>query len=287
MRQVHQPEFLECSGCAAVTRHDHLYVKNGCDILRCRACGLGRAAVANFDPAAYYTRDYFSARHVHGYVDYVASEPVLRRKFSRDVAFIRRHCPSGRLIEIGCAYGFFLLEARGWFDVAGIELAEDAARHCRSAGLRVITGTASEANLERLGEANAIVLFDVIEHLPDPYETLARCARHLRPGGVIVLTTGDFGSRMAQLFGAGWRLMTPPEHLWFFTAESFRHIQRLGLAVNAIDYPWRIVPASLILFQLGRMLGRRWTAPAAASRIGLPLNFFDTMRLVLRRTDGP
>jgi len=44
-----------------------------------------------------------------------------------------------------------------------------------------------------------------------------------------------------------------------------------------------VVPLSLILFQVRRMLGLRGTAITAASRIGIPVNLFDAMRVVLRK----
>ncbi|MDF2995494.1 MAG: hypothetical protein K0R27_1131 [Xanthobacteraceae bacterium] len=260
-----------------------LYTKAGYDIWQCEACGLGRTDAASFDPDTYYTADYFSGGHADGYADYLGTEGVLRREFAGTVDLIRRHCHSGRLLEIGCAYGFFLEEARRHFEVAGIELAEDAAEHCRKSGLNVLSGVADEEKLAALGDMDVIVLLDVIEHLPDPHETLSLCARHLRPGGIIVLTTGDFGSPLARWLGASWRLMTPPQHLWFFTAHSIERLSvRLGMRVEALDHPWKIVPASLVLFQLGRMFGRRATAPKA-SAIGLPVNLFDAMRVVLRR----
>jgi hypothetical protein len=78
--------------------------------------------------------------------------------------------------------------------------------------------------------------------------------------------------------------MTPPQHLWFFTQDSIRRLAvGLGLAVERFDHPWKIVPASLIAFQLQRMLGLRGTAVASASRLGIPVNLFDAMRIVLRR----
>jgi hypothetical protein len=57
----------------------------------------------------------------------------------------------------------------------------------------------------------------------------------------------------------------------------------LGLAVEHLDHPWKIVPASLIVFQLRRMLGLRGESVTAASRIGVPVNLFDAMRIVLRK----
>ena len=68
----------------------------------------------------------------------------------------------------------------------------------------------------------------------------------------------------------------------------------------AIDHPWKLVPVSLIVHQLGRMTGlggRRAAtdsgaatstgAAPAASRLGVPVNLFDAMRVVLRKPEAP
>jgi len=275
---------LPCPACGETTKHRHLYSKNGCDILRCGACGLGRAQASGFDPGSYYTDDYFSGGHVDGYADYRGAEPVLRREFANTADFIRRYRDGGRLLDLGCAYGFFLQEAKRFYDVAGIEIADDAAAYCRQQGLRVLTGVADEGNLAQFGMVDVIVLLDVIEHLPSPQETLALCARHLKAGGIIVITTGDFASPYARFAGASWRLMTPPQHLWYFTRASVERMSLpLGLRVESFDHPWKIVPVSLISFQIRRMLGLRAAGMPSASRLGLPVNLFDAMRVVLRK----
>ena len=66
-------------GCA--TSHAFRFRINDCDILRGRECGLGCTETSAFDPAAYYTEDYFSGRRSDGYSDYLGAEPVLRREF--------------------------------------------------------------------------------------------------------------------------------------------------------------------------------------------------------------
>jgi SAM-dependent methyltransferase len=273
-----------CPACGAPTPQRRLYRKNGCDIWQCRSCGLGRAEGTGFDPHAYYTGDYFSGHRSDGYSDYRAAEPVLRREFAHSVELIRDYCRAGRLLDLGCAYGFFLKEAERYFEVAGIELAEEAAAYCRSAGLNVLSGVADEANMARIGKVDVITLFDVIEHLPAPHETLALCDRYLKPGGIIMITTGDFASPLARLAGARWRLMTPPQHLWFLTPESVRRsATALGLSLQRCDHPAKVVPLSLILFQVRRMLGFDGAPITAASRIGVPVNLFDAMRIVLRK----
>jgi SAM-dependent methyltransferase len=278
------PGAQPCPACRETTPHALLYRKNGCDIWQCHSCGLGRTEETGFDPHAYYTGDYFSGHRSDGYSDYRAAEPVLRREFARSVAFVHDYRRSGRLLDLGCAYGFFLKEAERYFEAAGIELAEEAAEYCRRGGLNVLSGIADETNMARIGSVDVITLFDVIEHLPRPHETLALCRQYLRPGGVIVITTGDFASPLARLAGVKWRLMTPPQHLWFFTPQSIRRMSAaLGLSLERCDHPAKVVPLSLILFQVRRMLGLRGAPITTASRIGIPVNLFDAMRIVLRK----
>jgi SAM-dependent methyltransferase len=278
------PLMRGCPACDRLTKHEQLYSIRSCAILRCAACGLGRTEAPAFDPGRYYTDDYFTGQHADGYADYRGAEAVLRREFASTVAFIRARRGGGRLLEVGCAYGFFLQEAKPFFEVTGIELAADAAAHARSCGLDVLTGVADEATLEQLGSFDVIAMLDVIEHLPDPLELLRLLGRHLAPGGIIVVTTGDFASLVARLLGKHWRLMTPPQHLWFFTPDSLSRMGRsAGLDCEHVDHPWKIVPLSLVLFQLRRMIGLPQTAQPRAGGVGLPLNLFDAMRVVLRK----
>jgi SAM-dependent methyltransferase len=283
----HKKSGLEtCPACGGARRR-FLYTKNNCDIVRCEDCGLGRTLTSSFDPKDYYTGDYFSGKRSDGYADYLGTEAVLRREFSATVRFIRSFRPSGRLLEVGCAYGFLLQVARRHFDVSGIELAEDAADHCRRSGLSVTTGQADENLLQRLGLFDVIVMLDVIEHLPSPRDTLGLLAEHLTPGGIVVITTGDFGSLSARLAGAKWRLMTPPQHLWFFSQASMRQLAAaVGLKVQHLDHPWKFVPLSLIHFQLARIIGLDPHRVPAWGGAGLPINLFDAMRVVLRKP-GP
>ncbi len=60
----------DCPACAQVTEQRFLYSLNGCNILRCKTCGLGQAETPAFDPASYYTEKYFSGQQSDGYADY-------------------------------------------------------------------------------------------------------------------------------------------------------------------------------------------------------------------------
>lgn len=277
-----------CISCDAVTDHQFLYWKNGCAVLRCPDCGLGSADADDFDPGGYYTRSYFDGGHSDGYADYEGSEPILRREFARQLRFLRQYAPAGgRLLEIGCAYGFFLKEAQTEFEIHGIEIAAEAVNACHRAGLNTVRQCAATAgSMSRLGPLDAIVMLDVIEHLPDPAGILRQCAEQLRPNGVVMITTGDFGSFFARMSGPRWRLMTPPQHLWYFTRTSIVNLaDRNGLELVTVRHPWKTVPLALVLFQLARALGFRMqsTEQGRLSRTGVPVNLFDAMSIVLRR----
>jgi 2-polyprenyl-3-methyl-5-hydroxy-6-metoxy-1,4-benzoquinol methylase len=275
-----------CIACCGETEHALLWVKGGSTVFRCSECSLGSAVKEDFDPRAFYVGDYFDGTLEDGYADYLGSERVLRNEFQRVVGFIRRMIPSGTLIEIGAAYGFFLMEARGHYQVYGIEIAEEAAEFARARGLDVRTGILTRQILEEIGPIDIAVMLDVIEHLQDPQAVLGLCREFLNPGGIVMLTTPDFASGLARFTGKSWRNMTPPQHLWYFTRESIaRMAAAAGLEICQISHPWKRVPLSLVAQLIGRYTGLPLprSVLTSLSRVGLPVNLFDAMRVILRK----
>jgi SAM-dependent methyltransferase len=239
-----------------------------------------------FDPARFYDRDYFQGAHKDGYGDYIGSEPVLRREFRSALGRLRRWAPSGKLLEVGCAYGFFLDEARPHFQCVGVEVAQDAVVQCTQRGLDVLRGDLAEDEALRQqvqGRAPfaAAVMLDCIEHLARPSRVVETIAASLAPGGALLLTTGDFGSLPARLLGQRWRLMTPPQHLFYFTRASlYAMLSRHGLEVVECRAPWKLVPLGLAAYQVGRRVGVPMRAFEALGTVGVPVNLFDTVSVV-------
>jgi SAM-dependent methyltransferase len=275
-----------CLACDRPTEHAFLWEKSASGVFRCTECGLGSATKGGFDPETYYTADFFNGHTEGGYPDYLTSEKVLRAEFCAVVDSIRQIVPSGILIEIGAAYGFFLLEAKDHYQVHGVEIAAEAAEFARERGVDVRTGGLTRSILEEIGPIDVVVMLDVIEHLEDPKSALELCSEFLRPGGAMILTTPDFASTLARITGKSWRNMTPPQHLWYFTRESItRMAAAAGLEIYQISHPWKRVPISLIVQLISRYTGleiRRSTL-TSLSKIGLPVNLFDAMRIVLRK----
>lgn len=277
-----------CQICNAVTPRNVVYVVSGYPICKCENCGVGRVDISSFNPHEYYDNGYFTGKYEHSYTDYIGSKDAISREFARTLAFIRSMGPSeGSLIEIGCAYGLFLQQARQYYNVHGVELVQEAVAYCHSHGLTSVKhGTLTKNDLEKIGSLDVAVMLDVIEHIDNICETIEMIAMHLRPGGSLVITTGDWSSLVARLAGPKWRLMAPPLHLWYFTPHGLQKMgQQFGLELVSCSHPWKIVPLDLILHQAQIMMGVSpvISLPNYTKGLGLPANLFDTMRLVFRK----
>ena len=226
-----------CEICGGESQ-ERVYEINGFPIVRCRTCGLvfvGRTPAPD-ELAALYDVSYWEDPEAEGYEGYGAAEGRKRHHFQGLLAQLESLRPPGELLEVGSAYGYFLDEARrrGW-RVRGVEPSDHAARHAREAlGLDVSSLPFEQMPAEREA-ADAIALWDVIEHLPTPRRTLERAHLWLRPGGVVAISTGDVGSLSARLHGRDWSLLTPPWHQFYFSRKTMRALlEDLGFEVLKI-----------------------------------------------------
>ncbi len=130
---------LETVPCNLCGRNDPLtlFTRGAYGFVRCRHCGLTylspRDAVHTISlmySAQYFRIEGADTHEVSGYRDYIADGPMLRRQARSSLAHLERFVaePHGRLLEIGCAAGFFLDEARarGW-SPTGVEVSRFAA----------------------------------------------------------------------------------------------------------------------------------------------------------------
>lgn len=264
--------------------------KQGTDIFECGRCGLAWwRPPEGYRPAAIYDDGYFAdARADRGYDDYGALAGSLRRTFARRFERLRPSREGARLLDIGTAFGFAVAEARraGW-DAYGIEVSPAAAARAHRASKGCVA-VASGPQAPFASEAfDAVTLWDVLEHLSDPAAQLAEARRLLRPGGRLMLTTGDVGSLLARLSGAAWHLYTLPEHLFFFSRTSLEQLLgRAGFVVEEMRSESAHYTLGYLVERLRKtLLGRGGSAPASwpGARVAVPLNLFDIVRVSARR----
>jgi 2-polyprenyl-3-methyl-5-hydroxy-6-metoxy-1,4-benzoquinol methylase len=94
-------------------------------------------------------------------------------------------------------------------------------------------------------------LWNVIEHLEDPMGAVRHVYRILKPGGIIVLTTGNVESPLARLQGKKWRMLIPPIHLSHFSPSTIKYLLesaklRMIEQTNALPYESLLTKLKLI-----------------------------------------
>ncbi len=232
----------------------HLAVHD--DIFVCRDCGLARSKppIDTEDIEDLY-RDVEDP-------EYFASEAERRAAFRAALARLESAGPPGpsrKLLEIGSSVGLFLDEARraGW-DAIGIEPSRWAAESARERGLHVFNGTLEEFVPEE-GPFDAVVSWDVWEHLEDPLAALKRAHELLKPGGLFVFTTVNLGGLGRKLFRSRWPWFMRM-HLHYFTRESLtRMVRSAGFEVLATSTEAKTLKLGYVLDRARSFLG-----PAAA-----------------------
>jgi SAM-dependent methyltransferase len=262
------------------------------DLVRCPTCGHRQTEPMPTD--AVLESAYSDASSD----DYVQEQSGQRETARRTLVKIERHLlpdPQNggarrrQLLDLGCWVGFLLAEARerGWEPV-GVEPSQFASAYARDQlDLDVRTGDLLSAPLP-LHHYDAIVMGDVIEHLPRPGEALDRLAELLRPGGVAWMALPDAGSLVARGLGKRWWSVIPT-HVQFFTRDSIRTLlEARGWTVLEIGTSPKAFSVRYYLERVGgysprgaRLLVRAASAARLADRMWAP-DFRDRMAVIAR-----
>ncbi len=179
--------------------------------------------MTNVSKADQYGETYFDDR-------YLGRGRVLRRYRGDRVfayayweRFIRRRAGGhAQVLEIGCGAGFFLSRLGGTHRAFGVDLSWAALRIAASRTGAAALTLASGDNLPYMeGSFDAVVAFDVLEHLAAPERLLAEASRVLRPGGLLIATTPNLSSlgarvkgRRADLDGGAYEQRRPQSFMW-------------------------------------------------------------------------
>lgn len=127
---------------------------------------------------------------------------------------------NNRILDVGCGSGFFLAEAQreGW-ESTGTEFGDDAVEFCRTKNLNVLEGSVESIDFAD-NYFDVITSFEVIEHLSFPFPHMKELHRILRPGGLLYMTTPNFGSITRFMLKENWDIITYPEHLSYFEKKT-------------------------------------------------------------------
>src|SRR4051794_21526692 len=170
-----------------------------------------------------------------------------------------------RVLDVGCPSGYLaepLWQRRN--TIVGIELDPDAAREAERWCERVVVGDVESMDLPfEPASFDVILCGDVIEHLRDPREALARVRPFLRPGGRLVASTpniANWAMRLSLLAGR-WRYtdrgLLDRTHTHLFTRRTLvETVEAAGYRVERVDFTVPVPGDNDPLDFLGYAIGR-------------------------------
>jgi 2-polyprenyl-3-methyl-5-hydroxy-6-metoxy-1,4-benzoquinol methylase len=184
------------------------------------------------------------------------------------------HAPGSRILDVGCGEAVLAaaFKRAGASYVAGIELEPGAAAVASGRLDHLVQGSAMDAPLPfNEGEFDYLVFADVLEHLPDPDQALARLLPLLSPTGRVIVSVPNmrFYWVLLRLIFDRWSYtkhgVRDRTHLRIFTRYSLEQmLQRHGLEIERLTRNFRLVEDQTRIGRLGAVatrIVRRWVAP--------------------------
>jgi len=228
-REVPEGAFQDvaCGLCGSRSR-EVKFTDGPFSVVTCTECGLTYVTPRLLDEsliADVYDEGYWSSNAAkdRGYTDYRADAPLYLKTYRKRYKIVDRYFDRpGRVLDVGCAAGYFLavMQEKGW-DVTGLE-PSDAIRAQAIERLgeeRVHAGLLHEAPLEP-HSFDLVTFWDVIEHIPDVVGALQFVRTLLKPGGKLLIETQNVASKTAAKMGKTWHHYKHAEHIYHFDPST-------------------------------------------------------------------
>jgi len=249
-------------------------------LVRCSACSLVWLSNAPRveEMHQHYTDSY------HRLISAAAETSPHRWRGHREA--LLRHKQSGALLDLGCSSGAFLgfLKGGSW-KLYGIEMSPECAKRAKiRTGADVFVGDILNAPFPS-ESFEAITCFDVLEHLYEPLQIMAKVREWLKPGGIFYVQVPNVDGAEARVFGSYWQGLELPRHLFHYSPASLTLLAR-SAGLKKVSLETRRNPAvGTSLRYIGDdifgTLGIRRTPVAYRGEAGLP---WRAARKVVRMT---
>ena len=200
--------------------------------------------------------------------------------YMRSASRLKKYLPEDSLVlDYGCGLGWFLMAVKSLrYGVFGVEFDRDAAQKAAEHLSSTVLSIEEFWSSQPLPMFDVIHLGDVLEHLPEPAQTLKELLKYLKPGGILFLE-GPLENNpslvfwSSSLFGKIKRLLFarktadfPPTHLFRVNAEQQLHFfYRVDESLTLLE--WEITETGWpynqggaikgVIAQIARWLGGR------------------------------
>lgn len=231
--------------------------ENGYRAVQCRRCGLVYTSPRpSIDEMKALYEGQETKVDLHGHLAKRDYKSIQARKCLR---LIQRYQPSGRLLEVGSAAGYFLSEAKALgYDVQGLDITRQFVEFSTQVlGVPAWEGTLSQAPFAD-GSFDVIYMRNVLSHLAYPRREYAIVHRLLRPGGHFVFETGNVAELPADVAGE----LELPDHLFHFSAANIQRLLELTDFEHLATHRFMLLYKLPVLQRASQALSRRRQHPA-------------------------
>ena len=188
-------------------------------MVRCRTCGLVRS-----DPVL--DAEAMAELYRESSFDYGDELEGIRATYGAALDRLAS-VAAGRngLLDVGCGSGFVLELGRdkGWQAVRGVEPSSDAIAKAAPLVRGAIVQDVLREGLFEAESIDAVTLFQVLDHIPEPVPFLRECLRILRPGGAILALNHNVTAWSARVLGERSPIIDV-EHTYLYSPETMRRI---------------------------------------------------------------
>jgi len=215
-------------------------------IIRCANCGFmflnpfpDRSILDEIYKGDSYFDNYYAAST--GIKNYIEGMMDCNVQHGRVIDLIKNYKKNGSLLDIGCAAGGFLLNAKNsGYDIYGIEPSKRMADYARDKlGLNVICGTLDD--IKALGKSfDVIHAGDVLEHLINLKKDMEIIKNLLSHNGILVINQPlsynrsfyNLFLKINMFFKKNRYSQNPPTHLWEFNSSTIvKFLENAGFAI--------------------------------------------------------
>ena len=226
---------MDCTICKSTEIEINFNLTEDRQILRCLNCGVEYLSPQLSDEQLkiLYSENYYRAWGIQGEEENEITKEMKIATFQLRLNLIRQFVSSGKVLDVGCATGYFLEIAKtNNFEPHGVEFSEYSAAIAKKkfGDTNVFLGTLEQCNFENKS-FDVIAMSDLIEHVRIPKQTLSKANELLKENGVIMIMTPDIKTLSNKLMGKRWTHYKP-EHFFYFSQRSIRYLaEQCGLKV--------------------------------------------------------
>ena len=160
--------------------------------------------------------------------------PDKRLDWKATSGILQRHPDIQSVLDVGCFDGRFLDQLGPSYQRAGIEVHPLAVERAQARGVDII-GQDFAALDPHPARFDAVVAFDVIEHVQNPGDLIRRMALATRPGGLVIVATGNTAAWSWRIMRGMYWYCTIAEHIAFINPHWCRQAaSRLGLEITEL-----------------------------------------------------